>query len=432
MSAVPAAAAAALREALGPEAVKDGDSERDLHGVDLSFHPAAPARSRRLSRVDRRGRARARDRRRRPRPGRRLRRRHEPRGPRDPGPRRDQPRPHPPRPDPRDLAPATSPPTVEAGVTGSRSNAPPASTASSSPSTPAPTRRSAAWRRRTRAGTTTVRYGKMRANVLALEAVLAGGRVIRTGSRAAKTSAGYDLTGLLVGSEGTLAVITEVTLRLHAIPEHVVALRISFPDVESRVPDGGRRRRGRRRRHALRAPRRVDGRGRQRLLGDGVPRGAVPLRRGVGQRGARGATSSSCRRSPEDEGAIEIVHERDPTRARGSGGASRRRASPRGAVPGDEGARDRRVRAADRAAGAVGFARARSSGSVSTRGIVGHAGDGNLHVAIQVGPDPRRSSAPRSSSTTSSPTRSRGRHVDRRARHRARQDRRARRRSTAT
>ena len=83
------------------------------------------------------------------------------------------------------------------------------------------------------AGTTTVRYGKMRANVLALEAVLPSGQVIRTGSRAAKTSAGYDLTGLLVGSEGTLAVITEVTVRLHAIPEHVVALRISFPDVES-------------------------------------------------------------------------------------------------------------------------------------------------------------------------------------------------------
>jgi FAD/FMN-containing dehydrogenase len=82
-------------------------------------------------------------------------------------------------------------------------------------------------------GTTTVRYGKMRANVLALEAVLPGGRIIRTGAKAFKTSAGYDLTGLLVGSEGTLAVITELTLRLWGIPEHVVALRISFPTVEA-------------------------------------------------------------------------------------------------------------------------------------------------------------------------------------------------------
>lgn len=83
------------------------------------------------------------------------------------------------------------------------------------------------------AGTTTVRYGKMRNQVLALEAVLAGGRVIRTGTAAAKTSAGYDLTALLVGSEGTLAVITELTLRLQGIPEHTVAARMSFPELES-------------------------------------------------------------------------------------------------------------------------------------------------------------------------------------------------------
>ena len=83
------------------------------------------------------------------------------------------------------------------------------------------------------AGTTTIRYGKMRANVLALEAVLADGTIVRTGSRAPKTSAGYDLTSLLVGSEGTLAVITEVRVRLYGIPEHVVAQRISFPTLEA-------------------------------------------------------------------------------------------------------------------------------------------------------------------------------------------------------
>ena len=83
------------------------------------------------------------------------------------------------------------------------------------------------------AGTTTIRYGKMRANILGLEAVLADGTIVRTGGRARKTSAGYDLTSLLVGSEGTLAVITEVRVRLYGIPEHVVAQRISFPTIDA-------------------------------------------------------------------------------------------------------------------------------------------------------------------------------------------------------
>ncbi len=83
------------------------------------------------------------------------------------------------------------------------------------------------------AGTTTIRYGKMRANVLELEAVLADGTVIRTGGRARKSSAGYDLHSLLIGSEGTLAVITELRLRLYAIPEHVVAQRLAFPSIEA-------------------------------------------------------------------------------------------------------------------------------------------------------------------------------------------------------
>jgi D-lactate dehydrogenase (cytochrome) len=82
-------------------------------------------------------------------------------------------------------------------------------------------------------GTTTVRYGGMRAQVLALEVVLADGMVVRTGSRAAKTSAGYNLTALFVGSEGTLGVITELTLRLYGIPDYTIAVRATFPDVES-------------------------------------------------------------------------------------------------------------------------------------------------------------------------------------------------------
>jgi D-lactate dehydrogenase (cytochrome) len=82
-------------------------------------------------------------------------------------------------------------------------------------------------------GTTTVRYGGMRTQVLELEVVLAAGTVVRTGSRAAKTSAGYNLTALFVGSEGTLGVITELTLRLHGIPDYTIAVRATFPDVES-------------------------------------------------------------------------------------------------------------------------------------------------------------------------------------------------------
>ena len=84
-------------------------------------------------------------------------------------------------------------------------------------------------------GTTTVRYGTMRDGVRALQVALADGRLIRTGSRAAKSSAGYDLTGLFVGAEGTLGILTELTLRLFPRPQAVSAAACAFATLEAAV-----------------------------------------------------------------------------------------------------------------------------------------------------------------------------------------------------
>jgi D-lactate dehydrogenase (cytochrome) len=84
-------------------------------------------------------------------------------------------------------------------------------------------------------GTNAIRYGTMRGSVLSLEVVLPDGTVIETGTNAPKSAAGYDLTGLFVGSEGTLGIITAVTLRLHGIPEHISAATCAFDTLDGAV-----------------------------------------------------------------------------------------------------------------------------------------------------------------------------------------------------
>lgn len=84
-------------------------------------------------------------------------------------------------------------------------------------------------------GTTTVKYGVMRDQVRDMEVVLADGSVIHTGNLAAKSSSGYHLNGLFIGSEGTLGCFTELTLQVYGIPEHIVAARATFPSLTNAI-----------------------------------------------------------------------------------------------------------------------------------------------------------------------------------------------------
>jgi D-lactate dehydrogenase (cytochrome) len=238
------------------------------------------------------------------------------------------------------------------------------------------------------AGTTTVRYGKMRANVLALEAVLAGGRVVRAGSVAPKTSAGYDLLGLLIGSEGTLGVITELTLRLYGIPEHAVVLRLAFPDVAVAA------------RAAVAMVAAGAGATRVELVdgwtiaainapeGTDLPAVATLFVEAAGNEQAVLSDLELVRAIAEGEGATDVVAERDPT-ARSRLWAARHAAAyaAAAAAPG------KLPRATDVCvplsglAEAVALARAEVDRRGLVAGIVGHAGDGNVHVALHVDPD---------------------------------------------
>ena len=84
-------------------------------------------------------------------------------------------------------------------------------------------------------GTMAVKYGTMKTVVTGLTVVLASGKIIQTGTRTKKSSAGYNLTNLFVGSEGTLGIITEICLRLSPIPESIMSAVCQFPDLESAV-----------------------------------------------------------------------------------------------------------------------------------------------------------------------------------------------------
>jgi D-lactate dehydrogenase (cytochrome) len=238
------------------------------------------------------------------------------------------------------------------------------------------------------AGTMTVRFGKMRQQVLGLEAVLPGGAVIRTGSRAVKTSAGYDTTGLLIGSEGTLGVITELTLRLHGIQEAQAVIRASLPDVTA----------------ACRASCAIVAAGipalRLELLDEwgvealnafaetGFPNGALLFVELAGSNAAVETEVEEVRGLLREAGATSLEEERDPTRR-----ARLWRArhdvffAEKAMAPGKESVSTDVCVPIGELEGVLLSSRQAVDRLGLIGGITAHAGDGNVHVGLLVDPD---------------------------------------------
>jgi D-lactate dehydrogenase (cytochrome) len=237
-------------------------------------------------------------------------------------------------------------------------------------------------------GTTTVRYGGMRAAVLELEVVLADGRVIRTGTRAVKSSAGYNLTNLFIGSEGTLGVITELTLRLHPIPDHIVVARAAFPSVEA----------------ACRAAASIVAAGvlvtRCELLdamtiaalnafaGTALPEAPYLFVEFGGTEAGVAGDLATTRELAADEGATAFEAESDPT-ARARMWSARHNAlmASLAQAPGSKAMTTDVAVPVSELADAIGEARRALDASGLRGGIVGHVGDGNFHVAFLLDPD---------------------------------------------
>ena len=393
MSAITAAAAAALREALGTDAVKDGDSERDLHGVDLSFHPphrpdvvvyagstadvarvleiadeygipvtpfgagtsleghVIPLRggiSLDLTRMSRIVAVR-----------------------------------------PEDLTA-----TVQSGVTRLQLEAALGPRGLWFPVDPGADATLGGMAATNASGTTTVRYGGMRAHVLELELVLPGGRIVRAGSRAVKTSAGYHVAGLFIGSEGTLGVITELTVRIHPIPEHIVVARAPFPSVEA----------------ACRAASALIAAGVQLTrceLLDATTIAALNAFAGAdfpispylflelgGTEAAVAGDLETARELVTDEGATSFEAQADPTaRAQMWGMRHNALMASLALAPGSKAMTTDVAVPVSELPAAIEQARRALDESDLRGGIVGHVGDGNFHVAFLLDPEDETSLA---------------------------------------